>query len=77
MLSLPQHWIDRLITQPETGMGYQVVSVSLKDGCRYDRVVINSGYVTRIYKVTGIPFAADDIAEIIVTHDKWDFSKEG
>ena len=61
---------------PETGMGYVVASVILKDGKRYDQVVIDSGYITKIRGYATIEFEAGDIQEIIATHDKWDFSEE-
>lgn len=57
-------------------MGYQVVSITLEDGTRYDQVLIEAGYVTRIRGLKAIPFSENQIAEIIVTHEKWDFGAE-
>jgi hypothetical protein len=57
-------------------MGYQVTSVTLKDGRRFDQVVIVGGYITRIKGIKDIPFSEDEIADIVVTHDKWDFNEE-
>lgn len=57
-------------------MGYQVASIILKDGRRFDRVVIVEGSITQIKDIKGIPFSDDDIADIVVTHDKWDFNAE-
>lgn len=31
-LHLPREWVDYLLQQPETGMGYQRVDVLLEDG---------------------------------------------
>jgi len=75
MLQLSNKWGSSLVSKPETGMGYQIASVILKSGVRYDQVVIESGFITRIRKYKTIPFKEEDIAEIIVTHDKWDFNK--
>ena len=75
MLQLADKWAPLLISQPETGAGYQVASVMTKDGSRYDQVVIEGGFITRIRGLREIPFSADDIAEIVVTHDKWDFAE--
>lgn len=77
MIKLSREWTGKLIKEPETGMGYHIVTVILKDGRRYDQVVINSGYVTRVRNFSAIPFAEDEIAEIAVTHDKWDFNQDG
>lgn len=76
MIELSDIWSEKLLSQAETGMGYQIVSVILKNGKRYDRVIVNSGYITRIKGLNNIPFSEDEIAEIEVTHDKWDFDKE-
>jgi len=71
--SVSDKWADYLVNQPETGMGYWVVSVTLKDGRSYDRVVVNGGLVTQVYGEDTVPFDPDDIVDIKVTHDKWEF----
>jgi hypothetical protein len=74
---LEPKWARQLSTSGETGMGYHVVSVVLKDGTRYDQVLIVEGCITQIILIgTNIPFSERDIHEIIVTHDKWDFGRE-
>jgi hypothetical protein len=57
-------------------MGYQVASVFLQDGSRIDQVLIEGGYITRIRGRSDIPFEDSDIADIVVTHDKWDFAAD-
>ena len=76
MIKLSPDWAKGLLDQPETGMGYQIVSVMLRNGDKYDQVVVNSGYITRVRHFSVIPFVESEIAEITVTHDKWDFNKE-
>jgi hypothetical protein len=73
---LSREWASRLRVLPETGMGYQVVSVTLNDGRKFEQVVIDSGFITRVRGYTDIPFAASDITEITVTHDKWDWKED-
>ena len=73
MLPLSGKWAGKLTAEPETGIGYQIASIVLKDGKRFDRVVVD-GNVTRVRDVEGIPFSEDQIEQIIVTHDKWDFN---
>jgi len=75
-IALSDKWIAMLLAKPETGMGYQVVSIKLKDGREFKQVVIDSGYITRIRSLKNIPFDESEIDEIIVTHDKWDWQKE-
>jgi len=73
MIALSDRWGTLLRDQPETGMGYWVVSVVLRDGRRFDRAVIVGGILTQVYGLSDIPFTEADIADLIVTHDKWNF----
>ena len=75
MFPLSKKWYEKLSSQGETGMGYQIVSVVLTDGQRFDQVVVDSGYITKVRGRKDIPFSEEDIADITVTHDKWDFSE--
>ena len=68
-----KRFVDFFKQQPETGMGYWVVTAVLKDGRRYDQVVVNSGFVTRVKGHRDIPFAEREIDHFLVTHEKWDF----
>lgn len=74
MLQLSDKWGPILVSQPETGMGYQVATIILKDGSRYEQALIEAGCITRIRGLHHIPFSEDQIAEITITHDKWDFA---
>ena len=67
MLKLSKKWAKYLISQHETGMGYQIVSIILFNGTRYNQVVIDSGFITRIGNSTEIPFKEEDILQILVT----------
>jgi hypothetical protein len=76
MITLSARWAPRLLSQGETGMGYQVASIVLKDGRRFDQVVIVEGNISQIKGMKMIPFSEEEIQDIIVTHDKWDFNAE-
>jgi len=76
MITISQKWVKELSSKPETGMGYQVVSVILKDGKRFEQVAVVEGRITEIRGRTDIPFAEGEIAKIVVTHDKWDFNAQ-
>jgi hypothetical protein len=47
-VELPIKWVEWLREQPETGMGYQIVSLRTQDGHTYDRVAIVDGSVVEI-----------------------------
>jgi len=36
MIKLSAKWAEELVSSPETGMGYQVAAVVLKNGIRFD-----------------------------------------
>lgn len=76
MLMLSEKWIKKLVLQQETGMGYHIVTVKLKNGTIFNHVVVDSGFITKIRGIKDVPFQEDDIEDIIVTHDKWDFDRE-
>ena len=75
MLNLSPKWARELVLMPETGMGYQIVTVTLKDGARFDQVAIIGGCISQIRGRDDIPFTEEDILNIVVTHDIWDFGR--
>jgi hypothetical protein len=74
-LELPLKWAPRLINQAETGMGYQTAAITLRDGTIIQDVLIVGGTITEVRGHETIPFSADDISDITVTHRKWAFRR--
>jgi hypothetical protein len=70
VIKLSARWAKDLVSQPETGMGYLVASVYLKDGRRFDQVVIVGGTISGIRGNQSLPFEESDIDRIVVTHEK-------
>jgi hypothetical protein len=70
VLVLSDRWAEVLNSQPETGMGYQVVSIHLRDGRRFDGVTITGGVISRVPGELHIPFGEEDIERIVVTHGR-------
>jgi hypothetical protein len=68
MLFLSERWTEVLATQPETGMGYQIVSVTLKDGRRFDNVTVVGGIISRLPATVPEWFSDEEIEDILVTH---------
>ena len=68
---LPDKFADFLRTQPETGMGYQIVTVLTVDGRSFERVqILNANEIGTVDGKTDIPFNPNDIVKVVVTHDK-------
>jgi len=76
-LQLPAKFCQELVTQPETGMGYQIATVILNDGRQYRQaVILECHMITSIRGINTVPFSSGDIAQIILTHEKWDFNEK-
>jgi hypothetical protein len=73
LVSIPSRFVDQLKGTKETGIGYQVVSVELKDGRSFDQVVTSEGCIIEVRGYTEIPFAADDVASVSLNHKHWNF----
>ena len=70
---IPRACLDDLKRTGETGIGYQVISVELKDGRCFDQVVASEGCIIEVRGYKEIPFAPEDIASVIVNHKRWNF----
>jgi hypothetical protein len=70
MLQLSSKWAEFFRSRPETGMGYVIVTVVLKDGRRFPRTAVTGSTIGSIEGSPVIPSTEDEIAEFIVSHDK-------
>jgi hypothetical protein len=70
VLQLSPRWGEFFRSQPETGMGYWICSVVLKDGRMLRHVVVDGGTITSVDGSSDITFGEMDIAKFIVTHEK-------
>ena len=74
VIRLPEHWSKFLLSQPETGMDYQVVAITLRDGRVIpDVAIVHHSIVCEVRGHSDIAFHPADITHIEVTHRKWDF----
>ena len=70
---IPQDCLDDLKRSRETGIGYQVISVELKDGRCFDQAVASEGCIIEVRGYEEIPFAPEEVASVIVNHKRWNF----
>ena len=71
MLTLSDRWILDLAYEPESGMGYQIASVTLKDGRVFQKTtIIDRVFIADVGGDTRIPFSEADIRSIVVDHGK-------
>ncbi len=76
MKTLSDKWSAFLSTKPETGMDYQVVAVTLRDGRKIEDVaVVGARSIGEVRGHDDIPFEPDDIVGIELTHNRWKFRR--
>ena len=73
VVPIPSGFVDQLKNASETGIGYQVVSVQLKDGRHFDQVATSEGCIIEVRGFKEIPFAPEDVAAVNVNHKRWNF----
>lgn len=73
LVPIPPDFVDLLKGAGETGIGYQVVSVQLRDGRTFDQVVASECCFIEVRGYKEIPFAPEDVASVSVNHKYWNF----
>jgi hypothetical protein len=73
IVPIPSSFVDHLKRAGETGIGYQVVSVELRDGRKFDQVVTSEGCVIEVSWYKEIHFSPDEVASVNVNHRHWNF----
>jgi len=73
MRKLPKKWQEILAKKPETGMGYQVVNLTLEDGRQINDVVIIQSALIGEIRGGDVPFDVETITAVELTHKKWHF----
>ena len=73
LVPIPCGCAEHLKSTRETGIGYQVVSVELKDQRVFEQVVISEGCVIEVRGYKEIPFSPDDVVAVNLNHKLWNF----
>ena len=73
LFPVPQECLEHLRQAAETGVGYQVVSVELKNGRRFDQAVVSEGCIVEVRGYNEIPFSPAEVAWVSVNHKVWNF----
>ena len=73
LVPIPSGFVEHLKRAGETGIGYQVVAVELRDGRKFDQVVTSEGCVIEVRGFKEIPFSPDEVASVDVNHKHWNF----
>ena len=73
LFPVPQECLAHLRQSAETGVGYHIVSVELKDGTRFDQAVVSEGCIIEVRGYSEIPFSPGEVATVSVNHKVWNF----
>jgi hypothetical protein len=73
LVPIPPETVSKLKMEKETGPGYQVVSVELRDGRRFDQVIASEGCIIAVRGYTEVPFGYHEDAIVSVNHKSWNF----
>jgi hypothetical protein len=75
LVPIPPESATSLKREKETEPGYQIVSVVLKDGTRFEQVVASEGCIIAVRGFTEVPFASSEVATVQVNHKRWNFTR--
>ena len=75
VVSLPPESLSSLKKEKQTGPGYQVVAVQLKDGRRFEQVVASEGCIIAVRGHDELPFRTEEVSEVFLNHKHWNFKK--
>jgi hypothetical protein len=73
LVQIPHEHASILKRHRETGIGYHVVSVTLKNGKHFDQVITSEGCVIQVRGHRDVPFSPEDVAAVDVNHKRWNF----
>lgn len=73
VVPIPGVWTRYLSLQRETGPGYQVLAVKLKDGRCFDQVVASEGCIIQVRGCNEVPFQPEEVVSVEVNHRRWNF----
>jgi hypothetical protein len=73
LVPIPTASISQLKRQRETGLGYQLVSVQLKDGRHFEQAVASEGCIIAVRGFSDVPFAPEEVEHVAVSHESWNF----
>jgi hypothetical protein len=73
LFPIPEACLDQLKRASETGIGYQIVAVHLRDGRCFEQVVVSECCIIEVRDYAEIPFTPYDVASVSINHKRWNF----
>jgi hypothetical protein len=76
LIPVPPESANKLKEAKQTGLGYQFVSVRLKNGKHFEQAVVSEGHIIQVKGYKDVPFSAEDVESVTVTGKRWNFRRK-
>jgi hypothetical protein len=76
LVPIPVESAKRLKDDKEAGLGYQFVSIRLKDGRYFEPAVASEGCIIQVKGYQNLPFTAEEVEFVTVTEKHWNFRRK-
>jgi hypothetical protein len=75
LVPIPPESAENLKREKQTRLGYQFVSVKLKDGRYFEQAVASEGCLIQIKGQKDIPFTEFEVDSVELSDKPWDFRR--
>jgi hypothetical protein len=75
LVPIPLDSAEKSKKEKQTRLGYQFVSVKLKDGRYFEQGVASEGCIIQVKGQKGIPFTEADVESVELSDKPWDFRR--
>jgi hypothetical protein len=75
LVPIPQENLERLKMEKSAQLGYQFVSVLLRDGRYFEQAIESEGCIIQVKGYRSIPFTEVDVESVEVSNKSWNFRR--
>jgi hypothetical protein len=75
LVPVPQESFAHLKNEKSSDLGYQFVSVRLKDGRYFEQAVASEGCIIQVKGHRNIPFTEFDVESVELSNQPWNFRR--
>jgi hypothetical protein len=76
LVPIPVENAKLLKEEKEAGLGYQFVSIKLKDGRYFEPAVASEGCIIQVKGYRNLPFTEEEVEFVTVTEKHWNFRRQ-
>ncbi|HEU0368065.1 MAG TPA: hypothetical protein VFR42_02570 [Candidatus Acidoferrum sp.] len=75
LVPIPLESAEKLKKEKQTRLGYQFISIKLKDGRYFEQAVASEGCIIQIKGQKDIPFTEADVESVELSDRPWNFRR--